>query len=155
MAGVEKVVERVNVVLRRELDILHRQLIESGLDEDKVDEAFGAYSNPTAKKYGAVKRTGSIDIVLDYGPKTHAIFGDDKTIKSVVVGVTWIRYNRDLLYGSGYLIRDKSKLPELEKMFSDKNITFSKITKKKYEAVKTASPPPVVGNETDNGLQDS
>ena len=76
--GVEKVVERLNIVLRRELEHIHMHLIDSGLDQEKVDEAFGTYT-PT-KKYGIRNaKHGEISIITDYGTKTHAMDSQPQT----------------------------------------------------------------------------
>jgi len=132
--GVEKVVEKVNNVLIRELEHIHRQLIESGLDPDKVNEAFGSYA-PSSKKYGIrPSNNGEVTLILDYGPKSHALFGNVSSIKEAVRELSaYVRFNRNLSFGQGWVIRDKEKLKELQEVLKANNLRVKTISRKEYK----------------------
>jgi len=130
--GVDKVVERVDAVLRRELELIARSLIESGVEPEKVDEAFGTYAS--TKKYGVRPiRAGEVMLVTDYGPKSHALFGDTKTLENVLKNMPWIRFNRNLVFGKGWVIRDKERTGELRAALKAKGIKVKEISREKYE----------------------
>ncbi len=85
-----------------------------------------------------VKCEDEVVIVLNYGPKSHAIFGDfakkhvifkDNYLKKT----SWVKANNRLAFGFGWVVMNKSKLGELKKAFNRFNIEYRTIKKRDYE----------------------
>ena len=96
-----------------------------------MNEVFGSYV-PGIRR----RRQDEVIIVIDYGEKTHAMFGDVKNEKLdeiITQRKSWIRRSHKLIYGPGWLIRDMSKLDELITALQEAGFDVVKKTKKEYE----------------------
>jgi hypothetical protein len=89
-----------------------------------VSDAFENYKNSLPK----IPEEGEgVVIILNYGPKSHAVFGfDTKAVKDGLMGLNTegkkdvISFNGKLEFGAGWVITNKTKLASVIK-FLDKN----------------------------------
>jgi hypothetical protein len=101
-----------------------------------------------APKYKYPGEPGEIVIVENYGPRSHAIFGDTEvnkaTLESFNVGYKTakgkegkklISYNPRLAYGAGWVITNKEKLGDIEKGLKKAKVVFKKMTVDAYKKV--------------------
>lgn len=131
-SGKEQLVKRITDLVRKEVDKLHRDLVEEGVDPEIVEKVFGSYEKnskfPTKKS-----KSGELVIVEDYGPKTVALFGDNKTVRELCKNHTFVSYNRNLVFGNGALLKDKSKLEELINILKKESLKIVMMTREEYE----------------------
>ncbi len=79
-------------------------------------------------------------VILNYTPKTHAIFGfDTKTIKDELMALNSegkkdvVSYNGKLAYGPGWVITNKTKLKIVLDFLDENSISHTEIEKSEYE----------------------
>lgn len=111
--------------------------IEQIMEENECSlaDAIQAYFD-TAPKNAAETQ---IDIVLNYGPKSHAIFGETFAHKDLIQGLNsggkkLVSYARNLMHGPGYTIMDKTRLQEVTDMLDENEITYSTYENSEYVA---------------------
>ncbi len=124
----------ITQAVNSQLDELQKHLIESGLDEKKVNEAFQKFAEPTTKKY---VKFDKVQVVLNYG-SSHAVFGDFGGSLSHIkndhfLKLKWIKYNKNLAYGPGWTLLDSKKLPTLEKIFKQEGVKYTKLDRKEFD----------------------
>lgn len=78
-------------------------------------------------------------VVLDYADNAHALFGDFvKTYPSFKTDYLksnpYFQYKPNLTFGAGWMMRDKTKLPELRKALKNAKISFREVERDEYVA---------------------
>lgn len=101
-------------------------------------------AKPTTAKGGkkpaaAPKVEGELVVVLNYGPKSHAIFGPTADIKDKLMALNkvdgkLVGYNGKLSFGPGWTIMNKDRLEEVTNMFTENELEFREVERKEYEA---------------------
>jgi hypothetical protein len=81
---------------------------------------------------------GEIIVCLNYGPKSHALFGETKLIKDHLMtlnspGDKLVSYNGKLAFGAGWTITDKERLSEVTDFLTTLGITYREIEKADYK----------------------
>jgi len=107
-----------------------------------IREIVESYKNQTT-----VTLPDGIVIVLNYSPKTHAIFGNTKEIKDKLMalnegGKKLVSYNAKLSFGAGWVIMDKTRLSEITEMLEENAIEYTQVEKSKFEAKVEKKPAP-------------
>jgi len=92
-----------------------------------IREAVENYKSQTTLPDG-------ITVLLNYSPKTHAIFGNTKEIKDKLMalnetGKKLVSYNANLFYGPGWIIMDPKRLSEVTDMFEENDIAYTQVEK--------------------------
>lgn len=109
----------------------------SNATKNNTNEKAKADATATNKAVSWIGKT-EVVVILDYSDKENAIFGDfvkaynsfkDKYLKDN----HWFRYHNKLVFGAGWRMLDKTKMPELRKAFKAANIPFREVTRKDYE----------------------
>nr|QBK86617.1 MAG: uncharacterized protein LCMAC102_04130 [Marseillevirus LCMAC102] len=83
-------------------------------------------------------KNSEVVIVLNYGPKSHAIFGDfgdtNRSFKDdYLMKQNWIKSNRKLAFGFGWVVMQKDKLEDVKKALGDMNVVFREVERMDYE----------------------
>jgi hypothetical protein len=124
----------------------------------KLEEFFGAEAAPAktsqkkvakapaakSAKADASETPGEVVVVLNYGPKSHALFGDTASIKDKLMGLNpkrgeksgktkLVNFKPTLGFGPGWVVMDKDRLSEVTEMFDAEGITYREIERKEYE----------------------
>jgi hypothetical protein len=127
------------------LNKIQVRLVEEGCNEKKVEKVFKEFSysapnvyTPKPKPYKVDHKGNDVIIVLDYGEKSHAIFGDFakiyKTFKDdFLKPSSFMRFNKNLAFGAGWILTDKDKLSELKKMLKEHGIDYRELSRTSYE----------------------
>ena len=81
---------------------------------------------------------GEVVLVLNYGAKSHALFGDfNKTHTSFkdsfLKETSWIKPNGRLAFGFGWVVMQKAKLDEVKQALSEYSIEYREVERKDYE----------------------
>lgn len=81
---------------------------------------------------------GEVVLVLNYGAKSHALFGDfnktHTTFKdSFLKETSWIKPNGRLAFGFGWVVMQKAKLDEVKQALSEYSIEYREVERKDYE----------------------
>ena len=85
-----------------------------------------------------------IVVVLNYGPKSHALFGATEANKDKLMSLNPARgdksgnkklvgYNQNLAFGPGWTVIDKERLSEVTDLLTAESIPFREIERKEYE----------------------
>lgn len=101
-----------------------------------IEDAVLSFVNSKPKIPGEGE---GVIVILNYGPKSHAVFGaDTKTIKDDLMALNdpkkIISFNSKLEYGSGWVIMDKTKLKSVLAVFDEKEISYTEIEKTEFDA---------------------
>jgi len=81
---------------------------------------------------------GEVVLVLNYGAKSHALFGDfNKTHTSFkdsfLKETSWIKPNGRLAFGFGWVVMQKARLDEVKQALSEYSIEYREVERKDYE----------------------
>jgi len=114
------------------------------VDLAKVTKALETFANVqvTKKEKSELKvahESGEVAIMLNYGPKSHALFGDTKAIKDTVIKSindkkSLLRFNKGLEFGSGWVVSDKGRLDELTSALREAKVKYYVITRVLFES---------------------
>lgn len=105
----------------------------------KAKIVSGADAGEGEKEDLRVKHDGKEVIVcLNYGPKSHALFGDfgkthEKFKESFLKSTKFIGSGPKLAFGFGWVVKDKSKLPEVIAALKKAKIPFREVEREEYE----------------------
>lgn len=110
-----------------------------GKPAPKAKIVSGADAGEGEKEDLRVKHDGKEVIVcLNYGPKSHALFGDfgkthEKFKESFLKSTKFIGSGPKLAFGFGWVVKDKSKLPEVLAALKKAKIPFREVEREEYE----------------------
>lgn len=89
-----------------------------------------------------------IIVILNYGPKSHAIFGaDTKPVKDGLMALNTegkkdvISFNGKLEFGAGWVVTNKTKLPAVLDFLDENEISYTKIEREAFVNGETAPAP--------------
>ncbi len=148
----------VSAAVEAKQDLFFDHLTSSlGLEEGAVSEAAASFDwgvdpfqSKTAakgKKKVLPKGDGKVYLVLNYGPKSHALFGDTMAISDTVLNPLnekcvaegkkkVIGYNKGLAYGPGWVIIDKERVKEVETALKKAKVVYDSLEKIEYEKLR-------------------
>ena len=141
---IAKLGDQLNDALTSALDGLAEHLASRLTKHTPEEIASALASFQGSKKVKSKSDLKSIPIkgilaLFDYSKTTHALLGETKEIKDKLLELNkgkkgkLVRYNAKLQFGPGWIILDKERFSEVEKMFKANNITFRKEDRKAYE----------------------
>jgi hypothetical protein len=91
-------------------------------------------------------------VILNYGPKSHAIFGaDTKPAKDGLMALNTegkkdvVSFNGKLEFGAGWVVTNKTKLPAVLDFLDENEITYTKIERDAFVNGETAPAPKAKG----------
>lgn len=102
-------------------------------------------AKPPSKAPAKVKPVPANDevvVVLNYGPKSHALFGATQAIKDKLMalnpgqgekGKKLVGYGKNLFFGPGWVVMDKERIGEVTDMFTAEGIAFREVERGEYE----------------------
>lgn len=106
----------------------------SPVEEEKVEEKT---TYPQGEKSKISHSGNTIILCLNYGPKSHALFGDFDRYKSFTRNflskTSWIKPGNRLAFGPGWVIMDRSRIQELTRALDKGRIKYRKIERSDYE----------------------
>jgi hypothetical protein len=120
--------------------------LDEACNSNVEGSVISIYADNNSKDYATHKNTkvknwagsGKVIIVIDYGPRSHALFGDfGKTYVKFkdhyIKNQQWLRYNGGLAFGQGWVITKKEMLGDLRNTLKNENIPFQEYTKPAFE----------------------
>ena len=162
----------VSAAVEAKQDLFFDHLTSSlGLEEGAVSEAAASFDwgvdpfqSKTAakgKKKVLPKGDGKVYLVLNYGPKSHALFGDTMAISDTVLNPLnekcvaegkkkVIGYNKGLAYGPGWVIIDKERVKEVETALKKAKVVYDSLEKIEYEKLRETKAKAVKDDEPED-----
>ncbi len=101
-------------------------------------QSTSRYEIEPKENFSVSHKNSEVVIVLNYGPRSHAIFGDfgdtNRHFKdNYLVKQDWIKANSKLAFGFGWVIMQKYKLEDIKKALNDMNVVYREVERVDYE----------------------
>ena len=122
--------------LEKQLFLLVDHLAKSlSVDREKVSKSIDEFTKKSKEKLPPEPtKKGHFTIVLNYGPRSHAIFGDKAALNEIEKELeNYITPNGRLAFGPGWIIMKKNDVGKVKEVFDAHKLVYREIERPAYE----------------------